>query len=432
MLYALYRGLTDLAGPAVPWLLARRQKAGKEDPSRRRERLGYAGRPRPDGALVWIHAASVGEALSVRVLIDGLLARRADLHVLLTTGTVTSARLMAERLPDRAWHQYVPLDRVVYVRRFLDHWRPDLVLWVESELWPNLVTEIRERGIPAAMVNARMSVRSFAQWRRVPRTIATLLDAFRLILPWDEAQGQRFRALGAPSVGPAGNLKFSTDPPAADADALAALRDALGDRPVWLAASTHEGEDGPCLDAHKRLTAHLPDLLTILAPRHPARGDAVVALADERGLTVARRSRHQTPGKTTAIYLADTIGDMGLLLRLAPITFIGGSLVAHGGHNPIEAAQLGSAILYGPHMNNFAEIAEALEVHGASVRVTDGASLAAGLDRLLRDPEARRHQTDAALALAARHRGVADTVLAALAPLVAGACGPAPAAAEPP
>lgn len=438
MLWALYRGLTTLAGPAVPVLLNRRTRAGKEDAARRGERLGRPSRPRPDGPLVWIHAASVGEALSVQRLIGRLLDQRGDLAVLMTTGTVTSARLMAQRLPARAVHQYLPVDRAPYARRFLDHWRPDLVLWVESELWPNLLGETRRRGIPAALINARMSDRSFARWRRLPRSVRRLLSAFDLVLPWDDAAAAHYRALGASAVGPAGNLKLSAAPPAADAAALAALRAAIGDRPVWLAASTHDGEEAIAAEVHHALARRLPGLLTMIAPRHPARGDAVADLLQSRGLAVARRSAGDRAAPETAVYLADTLGEMGLLFRLAPVVFVGGSLVPHGGHNPIEPAQLGCAVLYGPHMGTFTDMTGPLEDGGGARPVPDAAGLEAAVAALLADPAAAAAMAARAGSVARSLEGTLDRALEALAPLLgrldaraaappaAGGRGPAP------
>ena len=418
MFYQLYRGLTTLAGPLVPVLLDRRQAADKEDPGRRGERLGVPSHPRPPGRLAWLHAASVGEALSVQVLVGRLLAHDADLRILLTTGTVTSARLIGGRLPARAVHQYIPVDRMAYVRRFLDHWRPDLVLWVESELWPNLLTEIARRGIPAAMVNARLSARTFARWRRLPGMIRTLLATFATVLPWDDESAARFRALGAAPIGPVGNLKFSADPLAADAAALAPLRGAVGDRPVWLAASTHDGEEALCAAAHQALAPALPGLLTVIVPRHPARGPAIADMATTRGLAAARRGAGALPAADTAVYVADTMGEMGTLLRLAPIVFVGGSLVPHGGHNPVEPVQLDSAVLYGPHMTNFSEITAQLAAADAALQVADGDGLTAALRRLFTDPAERDRLAAAAAAVAARNRGVVDAVMATLRPLL--------------
>lgn len=418
MLYPIYRCLTACAGPVVPLILDRRQKAGKEDGGRRGERLGVPSRPRPAGRLVWIHGASVGEALSVQTLIRRLLDHAPDISVLLTTGTVTSARLMEQRLPDRAVHQYLPVDRLAYARTFMDHWRPDLVLWVESEIWPNLLTEIASRRIPAAMVNARMSDRSLARWRRFPGTTRRLLETFDVILPWDAESGRRFALLGGRRIGPVGNLKFSADPLQADPSALDALRRSVAGREVWLAASTHEGEEALCLDAHAILARDIPGLLTIIAPRHPSRGEDVALLAAGRGLKTVRRSGGELPDAGTEVYVADTLGEMGCLFRAVPIALVGGSLIPHGGHNPIEPAQLGCAILHGPHMTNFPEIVQQLAENRAALEVSGATDLAAALRRLTGDEAARRRLADAAASVAGRNRFVLDAALGEILPLL--------------
>lgn len=418
MIHTLYRWLTDAAGPFVPLLLARRTAAGREDPARRGERLGHASIPRPAGPLIWVHAASVGEVLSVQVLVRRLLERDPRLSVLVTTGTVTSARLIAERLPDRAMHQFAPLDRMAFVRRFLDHWQPNLAIWVESEIWPNMLTETEKRGLPIALVNARMSERSFKRWRRLPRLIRRLLGIFRVILPWDERSARNFRALGARGVGQVGNLKFSSDPPDADLEDLAAMRAAIGRRPVWLAASTHAGEEEQIVQAHKALAAKRPGLLTILAPRHPDRGEEIAGLVEAGGLRAVRRSQARLPAADTDVLVADTIGEMGIWLRVCPVACIGGSLVPFGGHNPIEAAQLGAALVYGPHMTNFPDITAQLGQARGAMPVADAAALTAAVGRLLDDPVERRRMARAAGAVAQRNRGVVSTVMATLEPLI--------------
>src|SRR5690349_21323236 len=356
MLQTIYRGLTEIGGPAIRLYLARRRAAGKEDPVRRLERLGVASCPRPPGRLAWFHAASVGESVSVLVLIHRLTERYPDLSVLITTGTVTSAELMAKRLPARALHHYVPVDRMPYVRRFLDHWKPDLALWIESEIWPNLLSEIGRRRIPAALVNARMSAGSFRNWGRVPGFIGPLLSVFRLCLAQTEAEADRLRHLGARDVRCVGNLKFSAEPLPADPAVLEVLRHAFKDRPVWLLASSHPGEEEVAADVHAALRDRLPGLLTVIAPRHPQRGGEIGALLAGRGLAAVRRSDGALPGAEHEVYVADTVGELGLFFRLAPVVCIGGSLVPHGGHNPVEPAQLGCAVLYGPHMTNFSEV----------------------------------------------------------------------------
>ena len=416
MIAPLYRAATWLAGPLLTALLRARMTRGKEDPARLGERMGRAGAARPLGVLVWIHAASVGEAQSVLALLARVAAERPHLSLLLTTGTLSSARLVAGRLPPRTLHQFVPLDRASWVRAFLDHWQPDLALWVESELWPNLVLETRAREIPMALLNGRMSPTSHAAWRRAPGFARRLLSCFELAFAQSRAEAERFRELGAPRVETVGNLKYAAEMLPADARALAALGQAMGARPRWLAASTHAGEDEPVLAAHRTLATHHPDLLTIIAPRHPARADAIVQLAQAQGLHVARRSAGETPDAQTQLYLADTMGELGLFYRLCPVVFMGGSLVPHGGQNLLEAARHGAAILHGPHMHNFAEIVA--EMAGVTETVADGAALARAAERLLSDASLRARRGAEARAVADAQRGVLDRVMATLAPLL--------------
>ncbi|HZT52334.1 MAG TPA: 3-deoxy-D-manno-octulosonic acid transferase [Stellaceae bacterium] len=414
---AAYRALSIALGPAISLYLGRRLARGKEDPERFAERRGHAGRPRPAGPLVWVHAASVGEAVSILSLIDRLLVERPRLSVLVTTGTVTSARLLAHRLPaERAWHQYVPIDRPADVRRFLWHWRPDLALWVESELWPNLVTETHAQGIPLLLLNGRMSLRSFRAWQRLPGLIGPLLKSFALCLAQDAVQADRLLRLGAAEATTVGDLKAAAAPLPVDEAKFAALAAALDGRPLWLAASTHEGEEEIAAAAHRLLMLQERGLLTIIAPRHPARGDAVAAMLAQRGLRVARRSLGEAPGRSIDIYLVDTLGELGLFYRLAGIAFVGGSIARRGGHNPLEAALLDCAILHGPDMSNCAAMARALASAGATVTVTDGPSLAAAVGRLIADPVERAARAAAAAGVAAHNRDVLDAVMARLAP----------------
>ncbi|MFV3074179.1 3-deoxy-D-manno-octulosonic acid transferase [Niveispirillum fermenti] len=421
MLESLYRGLTRLAGPAIDRLLDRRARRGKEDPARRHERLGRPRRPRPVGRLVWVHAASVGEALAVLPLVERLLAGRPGLSVLVTTGTVTSAELMERRLPGpAAFHQYVPVDLPAAVDGFLDHWRPDLVLWIESEFWPNLLAGIRDRAIPCALVNARLSQKSFMNWRRVPHTARRLLRVFRLALAQTAVEAERLHRLGIADCRAIGNLKYSSAPlPAAD-EAMAALRQAIGDRPVWTFASTHAGEEAMAIAAQQALRTRLPAALLLLVPRHPDRGEAVAGLLTAAdALPFARRRAGDLPGPGDAVYLMDTLGEMGLVFRLAPVTVMGGSFMPVGGHNPIEPALLGSAVIHGPHMFNFAEVTQAMQAEGGLMEVDGPAGIAPAVAGLLSDATVRQTRADAALAVARRNAQAADRVMAALDPLLA-------------
>lgn len=415
----LYRGVTTLALPLIECYLARRRAAGREDPARADERRGRTGLARPAGTVVWLHAASVGESLSALCLIERILDEHPAWHLLMTTGTVTSARLLATRLPPRAIHQYVPVDRPKWVCRFLDHWRPDLALWMESEFWPNLVGATQDRGIPMILVNARISLKSFAGWRRWPGMIRPLLAGFAMLLAQDEDEAGRLRALGALSVKVPGNLKFAASALPVDEDALGHMLGACAGRPLWLAASTHPGEEAIAGQVHQRLRDAHPGLLTVIAPRHPSRGSAIAHDLADGGLTIARRSLDQPITPETEIYVADTLGEFGLLYRLSPVAFVGGSLVPHGGQNVLEAARLGAAVIHGPHMGNFRAAIAQLHAAGGAIEIADAEGLGDAVAGLLADPVARDRQVEAAKRVASDQDGVLDAVVAELAPYLA-------------
>jgi 3-deoxy-D-manno-octulosonic-acid transferase len=412
----LYRGLTAALAPAVLFYLKRRQRRGKEDGARIGERFGIASARRPAGPLLWIHTASVGEATSVLALMQRIIEERPGIAILATTGTVAAARLLDSRLPQRVIHQFVPVDLPRPVERFLDHWRPDLAIWVESELWPNLVFATQRRAIPMLLVNARLSAGSQARWRLLPGLIRRMLEGFALCLTQDATQAERFRRLGAPEAASLGDLKAAAAPLAADPAALVELRRQIGNRPLWLAASTHAGEEEIAAAAHRRLVEADPDLLTIVAPRHPVRGPAIAERLSAGGLRVARRAAGEAITADTEIYLADTLGELGLFFRLAGIALIGGSLVGKGGHNPLEAARLDCAILHGPDMANCAGMADALADAGAGETVRDAETLAQAVGRLLADPRLRTARAAAAARVAAAGGGTLDAVLGRLAP----------------
>lgn len=415
----LYRALTGLGAPALEALLRHRLKRGKEDAARWTERRGEASLPRPEGFLVWIHAVSVGEANSVLPLIGALRDRHPALLVLLTTGTRTAAQLMAERLPsDRALHQFAPLDHPLWVSRFLDHWRPDLALITESELWPNLLLGAQARGIPLVLLNARMSQRSTQRWLRFPGSIGRLLACFTLCLAQDWDTAARLYALGASHVETAGNLKFAAGPLPDQPALRAALAVALGARPRLLAASTHPGEEELVAEAHGLLAKDFPDLLTLIVPRHPERGTAIAASLTARGFQVARRGEGAPVKPQTQIYLADTLGELGLFYRLSPVVFLGGSLVAVGGQNPLEPAKLGCAILHGPYTDNFSEIFGRLDGADAGEMVATPQRLALAARRLLEDARHRNDRIEAASRIAAEEGDVLSRILALLSPLL--------------
>lgn len=389
-----YRTLSRLATPLAPVLLARRLKRGKEVSERLGERYGRSKIGRPPGPVVWLHGASVGELLSAMPLIERIAAQ--GVNVLVTSGTVTSAEMAARRLPRGVIHQFVPLDAPVYMRRFLDRWQPDLALLVESDLWPNMVIETSQRGVPMILINGRMSEASFRRWQRLPGTIFNLLRRFDLCLAGTAADALRLTELGAPRVVTTGNLKLDVPAPPADAASLEAFENAIGHRPMIAAASTHPGEDAPMIEAHARLRGHFPGLLTVIVPRHPDRGGEVLELARAAGLGAALRSRGEALKADTQIYIADTMGELGLVYRLALAVFVGGSLVEHGGQNPIEPAKLGAAILHGPHVWNFADIYDALDAAHGAERVEDADRLTAAFAAMLSSAETRNSVTAAA------------------------------------
>jgi 3-deoxy-D-manno-octulosonic-acid transferase len=412
-LYA-YRLLTAAATPLAPALVSHRLKHGKELAARLNERYGESEVARPDGPLVWVHGASVGELLSVIPLIERISERQ--FGVLCTSGTVTSANLAEQRLPKGVIHQFVILDTPRFVKRFIDHWRPDLALFVESDLWPNLIVTSAERGIPLILINGRVSERSFNRWRRVPGTIAALLRCFDLCLAQSTAHAARYRELGAPHVTTTGNLKFDVPEPPADPAGLAFLRSAVGGRTVMAAASTHAGEETMLIEAHRRLRASFPRLLTVVAPRHPERGPDILAIAHAAGLKAALRSRRELPEADTDVYVADTLGELGLIYRLAPIVFVGGSLAGHGGQNPIEPIKLGAAVLHGPNVWNFAEIYAALDKSHGAEEVSDADGLALRAGAWLKDARARAAVIAAARETVATLGGGLERTLAALEP----------------
>jgi 3-deoxy-D-manno-octulosonic-acid transferase len=416
MMLPIYEGLMTFSGPAIELLLARRVKRGKEDPARLQERRGVASRSRPDGELIWLHAASVGESMAALALIEHLLAERQNSHFLVTTGTVTSARMMADRLPERAIHQYVPVDRPAWVEGFLDHWRPDLLLIMESEFWPGQISRTHRRGIPIVLVNARMSDQSFQRWRRANGAARALFSNIDLVLATNPSQAAKFTALGARTVTDAGNLKRAANPLPLDPSQAALLKEQCGNRRIWFAASTHGGEDEPCLDAHLAARGTVHSLLTIIAPRHPNRGEEIAALAADRGLVTARRSLGQPITSATDVYIADTLGEMALFFDISPIVFIAGSLVPVGGHNPVEAAHFDAAILLGPLMSKNQEIASEMVARDAVVPLSGGQDLAPALLALIRDDAHRGNLACSARQYVEEGKQVLKTIAQAVAP----------------
>ncbi|WP_349369896.1 3-deoxy-D-manno-octulosonic acid transferase [Salinarimonas sp.] len=419
-----YRLGVTLMTPAASGLLLWRRGKGKEDPTRLGERRGHAGRARPAGPLVWLHGASVGETLSILPLVERLTRR--GVTVLVTSGTRTSAQLVARRLPPGAIHQFMPLDVPLYIKRFLDHWRPDLALFAESELWPNFVHALDRRGVPLVLINARLSERSFRRWMRVPQAAEAMLSRFAFCLAQSPGDAERLQRLGAPRVSIAGNLKFDSPAPPADPRTVASLQALTAGRPVWMAASTHPGEEEAAIAVHRALAKRYPDLLTIVAPRHPQRGPDIAAMAQESGLVAVRRAEGMQPDRAVDFYVADTIGELGLFYRLVPLVFVGGSLVPHGGQNPIEPAKLGAAILHGPHVHNFTDVYAAIDRARGALPVNDARALAQALADLLSDPGRMRTMGRAGTAAVEGLGGALERTIRAIDPFLVGlrASGP--------
>lgn len=410
-----YRWAGVAAYPAVSTFVSLRAARGKEERARKSERYGYASAPRPEGPLIWVHAASVGETNAVVPLIREI-ARR-GITVLLTTGTVTSATIARSRLENEVIHQYVPLDLKPVVDRFLEYWQPDLALFAESEIWPVTIMELGRRHIPQILVNARLSDRSFRRWSMVPRLASALFENMSLVIAQSETDAQHFQELGALPVLISGNLKADSDMPPADPLTLARLRSQVAGRNTWAAISTFDGEEKAAAQVHRALKSRL-DLVTIIVPRHPERADEVEEMLVGEGLKVARRSRSDAIMPDTDIYLGDSIGEMSLFLQLTEIAFVGRSLTASGGQNPLEPAMTGCAILSGGHVGNFRESYQMLARNGSARMVRDTEMLAKAVYYLITNEAARHAMIDAGLQTVHQMRGALQATLRGLEPYI--------------
>lgn len=416
-LLSLWLGATRLGGPLGPVILKRRLAAGKEDPARWTEKLGQPTLPRPEGRLVWVHAVSVGEGLSVLPLLKALVAERVT--VLLTCTTVTAAGLLAGRVPEGVILQYLPLDLAGPVARFLDHWRPDVAVMVESELWPRLIHDTHARGIPLVLANARISERSARRWAGTGGLARAILGRFTTLCAPDAVMAERLASIGADParLRVTGTLKRAAERLPVDAAERARLQAALGGRPVWCAASTHPGEEALVAEAQAALKAQGSGALCLLVPRHPVRAPDIAATLQAAGLSVTRRSAGELPAGD--VHIADTLGEMGLWFDLSPVSLVCGSLVdGIGGHNAYEPVLHGSAVLHGPHVGNFADLYARLDAAGGAVTVRDTKGIASAVADLLADPQARARLVDAARAVVqAEGDGVAETAALILAAL---------------
>jgi 3-deoxy-D-manno-octulosonic-acid transferase len=421
VLPTLWASATTLATPAVRLLLRNRARCGKEIPERLAEREGVERQPRPPGRLLWLHAASIGEGVSVLPVMSEVARLAPDVTMLVTTGTVTSAALLARRLPEldlasRTLHRFSPVDVPNWVNRFLDHWRPDAAAFIESELWPNLLLGCKKRRIPVALLNARMSVRSYRRWRHAPRFAGDVLASFAFVQAQNEAEADRLLALGAPRVSVPGNLKFAASPLPAEPEELVRAQVAVAGCACWLVASTHAGEEEIIVRAHQLLIEAHPGLVTIIVPRHPERGNQIAASIE--GIPVAQRSRQEVvrPG---GIWIADTLGELGLWYRLTGLALIGRSLIPPGGgQNPLEAARLNCAVAVGPYTGNFVDAVQVLDGAGALARVSDAHSIAVWVSALLETPDQRARMGATAAQAAARYAELPTKVASDLLALI--------------
>ena len=407
---SLYRIFIILATPFIYILLFIRRKKGKEDLQRFNERLGKNLPPRPQGKLIWMHGASVGECLSMQPLINRILEKNPNIHIMVTSGTITSAALMAKRLPQRAFHVYIPVDFAGSTRRFVSHFKPDAVLWFESEFWPNILREINRFGTPLILLNGRISDKSFSRWQKALWVIRPLINLFTLVFGQTEEDARRLNVLGASDAVCVGNLKCAAPPAPFQQNVLDELLEQIGDRPCWVGGSTHPDEESQMADIHVKAMDKYPNLLTISAPRHPERRKEIKTAFEKRGLKVAVRSQNEPITPDTQVYLADTLGEMGLIYRLAPIVFVGGSLIPFGGQNMLEPMRLARVVMIGPHAFNFRAIVASGKEKGALIEVSDKESLLGNLLFYLNNKNACSSTACKAEALACSEMAVLDRV----------------------
>ena len=421
-LLSTWIALTRLAGPVGGAIVGARRRRGKEDPARSAERLGHPSASRPEGPLVWVHAVSVGEAMAAMPVVDRLIADGKS--VLVTTVTTTSAALVGHRLKPGLIHQFAPLDLAGPVDRFLAHWRPDLAVFVESEIWPVAIGRLADHGIPLVVANARLSPRSFRGWQRAAPAARAVFRRMSLVLAQTDDDGARFAQLGAPEVATFGNIKFDAGLPDVGVAELDALKAGIGERPMVLAASTHPGEDEVVLTALLKLKESRPEALLVIVPRHPVRGGDIALLSEAAGLATRRRSVGELPDGTTEVYVADTLGELATFFRLADVVLMGGTFIEGiGGHNLIEPARLGAAVVSGPHFSNWLDISHAFIEAGGLTIVRSPDEIAGATLDLIEDPALRARQAAAGERVVAGSAGAVARTIEAIRPLIGRSSG---------
>ena len=415
MLLPIYNIATLIIRPFLPAYMRSRIKKGREDWRRKPERYGTPAHPRPEGPLIWMHGASVGETMMALPVIKELLERDPKLHILVTSGTVTSAEMLNKRLPDRAFHQYAPVDIPQLVLKFLAHWRPDTCIWLESDLWPNMIRLAKKRGAKMVLLNARLSEKSRKGWAKYPQTAQKIFSCFDLILPADQATASSISQFCGRDIEVFGNLKSIAPPLNVDHDHYMSFKDSIGERPVWCAASTHKGEDEIIIKAHQEILKTHPKALLILVPRHPERADDITRLIEESDLSYQPLN---APIKTkTQIMLIDKMGEMGLAYRLSSVVFVAGSLLPTlAGHNPLEPARLNNAVLSGPYVSSFDDLYKNMSSAGgvSILNETDAASLATAITLRLSDKTLQKDEAEKAANYVTETDALADQLFDAL------------------
>lgn len=410
----LYTFLLYLLAPLVLLRLAWRGLRAPDYWRRWPERFGFIAPPLGK-QVIWLHAVSVGEVQAAVPLVRVLLERHPEYSLLVTTVTPTGSARVTALFGEVLAHVYAPYDLPGAVARFLDRVQPQLAIVMETELWPNLFHHCRQRTVPLLLVNARLSARSVAGYQRVQGLAAETLAAVTEIVAQSEADARRFESLGAnpACITVTGNLKFEQRIPPSLLERAEVLRRDWGvSRPVWIAASTHEGEDELLLDVFHRLRRQFSHCLLVLVPRHPERFEAVAALCRGRGYNTVLRSDRSPCSADTGVYVADTMGDLPLLYAASDVAFVGGSLVAHGGHNLLEPAALGIPVVTGPHVFNFLEICELLVTAGAAVKVADSDELLQTVNRWLGDANERHRIGQLGRQVVDKNRGALQAVMA--------------------
>lgn len=411
---SIYHVLTQICRPFLGVYMALRKIKGKEDLNRFGERLGICEKNRPLGKLIWIHGSSVGETLSVLPLIKKIQETYPNLNIMVTSGTVTSAGLMAKRLSGTAFHQYVPIDCPKEVERFVEHWSPDAVFWIESEFWPNLLNAIHRRNIPLILINGRISDRSFNRWKKYSKVSKQVQSLFTKSFGQTKEDARRLSVLGANETDCVGNIKFAGGELPVDGDDLSKMIHEIGNRPVWVAASTHSGEEEQVAEAHLSVLKQHENALLVLAPRHPKRSKEIENIFRQAGLVVAVRSRGEKVTESVNVYIADTIGEMGLVYRLGSVAFVGGSLIEFGGQNIIEPARLKKAVISGKYVMNFREIVSMAKEEDALIEVENAEQLGEQVKMLFADEEVLNSKQENALKFALAQEGVLDKLIDAV------------------